>query len=126
MPCSERVLNTATETLSLENADYATIQHWVSKTNRGLHSLECDCILSKLMTVSSILFVSASRIPMSRLSAHPAPSATIDFSASSELVAQHLIGAILTVDGVGGRIVETEAYDREKPAAYSFPGGTPP
>jgi DNA-3-methyladenine glycosylase len=62
---------------------------------------------------------------MSRLSAHAAPSATIDFSESSELVAQRLIGAILTVDGVGGRIVETEAYDREDPASHSFPGVTP-
>jgi DNA-3-methyladenine glycosylase len=49
----------------------------------------------------------------------------IDFSASSETVAQCLIGATLTVDGVGGRIVETEAYDREDPASHSFSGVTP-
>jgi DNA-3-methyladenine glycosylase len=50
---------------------------------------------------------------------------SIDFSAAPEHVAQWLIGAILTVDGVGGRIVETEAYDREDPASHTFSGPTP-
>jgi DNA-3-methyladenine glycosylase len=49
----------------------------------------------------------------------------IDFQAPSEIVAQRLIGAIVTVDGVGGRIVETEAYDREDPASHSYSGPTP-
>jgi DNA-3-methyladenine glycosylase len=49
---------------------------------------------------------------------------SIDFSAPSELVAQRLIGAIFTVDGVGGRIVETEAYDREEAASHAFSGLT--
>ena len=35
-------------------------------------------------------------------------------------VAPELIGAELLVDGVGGTIVEVEAYDHEDPAAHSF------
>jgi DNA-3-methyladenine glycosylase len=48
-----------------------------------------------------------------------------DFFARSALVlARELIGATLLVDGVGGLIVETEAYDRHDPAAHSFAGQT--
>jgi DNA-3-methyladenine glycosylase len=49
----------------------------------------------------------------------------IDFSAPADEVAQRLIGALFLVDGVGGRIVETEAYDREDPASHSHCGPTP-
>jgi DNA-3-methyladenine glycosylase len=47
------------------------------------------------------------------------------FARSVHDVAPELIGATLVVNGVGGRIVEVEAYDREDPASHGFRGQTP-
>jgi DNA-3-methyladenine glycosylase len=47
------------------------------------------------------------------------------FSRSVLEVAPDLIGATLLVDGVGGRLVEVEAYRQTDPAAHSFNGPTP-
>ena len=46
------------------------------------------------------------------------------FARSVHEVAPELIGATLLVDGVGGTIVEVEAYDEEDPASHSFRGRT--
>jgi DNA-3-methyladenine glycosylase len=50
--------------------------------------------------------------------------AGIDFYQPSHIGARQLIGVTVLVDGVGGRIVETEAYDREDPASHSHGGPT--
>jgi DNA-3-methyladenine glycosylase len=47
------------------------------------------------------------------------------FARSVHAVAPDLIGATLLVNGVGGIIVELEAYHHSEPAAHSFRGPTP-
>jgi DNA-3-methyladenine glycosylase len=46
------------------------------------------------------------------------------FARSVHEVAPDLIGVTLLVDGVGGPIVEVEAYDHEDPAAHGYGGRT--
>jgi DNA-3-methyladenine glycosylase len=46
------------------------------------------------------------------------------FARSVHLVAPDLIGATFLADGVGGRIVEVEAYHHTDPAAHSYNGPT--
>ena len=46
------------------------------------------------------------------------------FARSVHDVAEELIGATFLVDGVGGKIVELEAYHHEDPAAHGYSGRT--
>ena len=46
------------------------------------------------------------------------------FARSVHDVAPDLVGCTLLVDGVGGTIVEVEAYDHEDPASHGFRGRT--
>src|ERR1700757_3340529 len=46
------------------------------------------------------------------------------FKRSVHEVAPDLIGAVLLVNGVGGRLVEVEAYHHTDPAAHSYIGPT--
>ncbi len=46
------------------------------------------------------------------------------FDRSVHDVAPELIGATLLVDGIGGMIVEVEAYHHTDPAAHSYVGRT--
>jgi DNA-3-methyladenine glycosylase len=64
------------------------------------------------------------------LPSRPSPATTrgaleSDFFARSvHEVAPELVGTALLVDGVGGRIVEVEAYDQEDPASHGYRGRT--
>ena len=65
---------------------------------------------------------------MTRIDAHPALGKKLKrsfFARSVHEIAPELIGATLLVDGVGGTIVEVEAYHQTEPAAHSYRGLTP-
>ena len=47
------------------------------------------------------------------------------FARDPARVARELIGARLRLEGVGGIVVETEAYHHQDPASHSFTGRTP-
>ena len=46
----------------------------------------------------------------------------VDFTEDAAIVARKVIGMALFVDGVGGTIVETEAYDEKEAASHAFRG----
>ncbi len=46
----------------------------------------------------------------------------LDFSLPAERIAPQLIGCEFLVNGVGGIIVEVEAYDQSEPASHTFTG----
>jgi DNA-3-methyladenine glycosylase len=64
------------------------------------------------------------RLTPTSLVASLAPSLVAFLARSVHEVAPDLIGTTLLVDGVGGRIVEVEAYHHTDPAAHSFNGRT--
>jgi DNA-3-methyladenine glycosylase len=55
----------------------------------------------------------------------PLPLSKAFFARSVHAVAPDLVGATLLVDGIGGIIVEVEAYHHADPASHSFGGHTP-
>lgn len=77
--------------------------------------------MQELFAISFQADASTTRLTDSR-----APSLTQTFfDRSVHEVARDLIGVTLLVDGVGGIIVEVEAYHHTDPAAHSYRGRTP-
>jgi len=61
---------------------------------------------------------------LNRAKIKPKPLTRAFFDRSVHDIAPDLIGTTLLVDGVGGTIVEVEAYHHEDPAAHGFNGRT--
>src|SRR5882724_9235706 len=77
---------------------------------------------------SSLILISMVRSSKSAGAAAPSlgkPLKRSFFGRSVHEVAPDLIGTTLLVDGVGGIIVEVEAYHHSEPAAHSYRGPTP-
>src|SRR5947209_14987419 len=85
---------------------------------------ECGCFPLYFLRFSPIMV----QISKSASAAAPRLGKPIKrrfFDRSVHAVAPDLIGASLLVDGVGGTIVEVEAYHHTDPAAHSYGGRTP-
>ena len=59
-----------------------------------------------------------------RAAARPARLGAASFQRGALELAPQLIGCTFLVDGVGGRIVEVEAYDESEPASHAYRGQT--
>src|SRR5690349_18858695 len=81
--------------------------------------IECSCGVAGRTQNPTLPDVS--HLPMSK----PPRLRRAFFDRSVHEVAPNLIGATLLVDGVGGVIVEVEAYHHTDPAAHSYNGPTP-
>jgi DNA-3-methyladenine glycosylase len=75
--------------------------------------------MSKAMPLRSRKMLGQVRSPRIGSKRNPAG---INFAASAFVVAKKLIGTLLLLDGVGGIIVETEAYDESEAASHAFSG----